>query len=96
MIGLRTRRQILPAHEKPILGSSIVKDRFRIRLKHPFDDELWNWLCDQGWRTMPVANNRRKYTIVPEKDFVRLMKATPSTRLEIQTRITEGRSARRD
>lgn len=95
MMGVRTQRQLLPVHGKPSLGGSIVKDRFRIRLKHPIDDELWTWLCDMGWRAMPVNNNRRKYTIVPERIFERLIRAEPSLRPEIHTRMTEGRRARR-
>ena len=95
MMGLRIQRQLLPAQGKPSLGGSIVKDRFRIRMKHPMDDDMWNWLCDTGWRAMPVNNNRRKYTIVSEKAFERLLKADPSQRGELMARMTEGRRARR-
>lgn len=95
MVGVRTKRQVAPAHSKPSLGGSIVKDRFRIRLKHPIDDELWAWLCDMGWRAMPIHNNRRKYVVVSEKAFDKLMRAEPSMRSAIHARLTEGRSARR-
>lgn len=95
LMGVRAQRQVPPAHAKPSLGGSIVKNRFRIRLKHPIDDDMWNWLCGMGWRAMPVNNNRRKYTIVSEKAFERLIKADPAQRGEILTRMTEGRRARR-
>ena len=88
MMGVRRQRQLLPAHGKPSLGGSIVKDRFRIRLKHPIDDDMWNWLCDTGWRAMPVNNNRRKYTIVSEKAFERLIKAEPDQRAPLLARMT--------
>lgn len=94
-IGVRTKRQLLPAHGKPALGGSIVKDRFRVRLKHPIDDALWNWLCDMGWRAMPVHNNRRRYVVVSEKAFEKLIKADPSLRPAIHAHLTEGRSKRR-
>lgn len=95
MMGVRIQRQVLPAHGKPSLGGSIVKDRFRIRLKHPIDDETWNWLSDLGWRAMPVNNNRRKYTVVSERAFERLLKADPVMRGELMARITNGRKERR-
>ena len=95
MMGVRAKRQLLPAHGKPSLGGSIVKDRFRIRLKHPIDDAMWNWLCEMGWRAMPVNDNRRKYTIVSERAFERLIKADPIVRGDLLARMTEGRRARR-
>ena len=95
VMGVRTQRQLLPVQGKPSLGGSIVKDRFRIRLKHPIDDDMWRWLCDMGWRAMPVNNNRRKYTIVSEKAFERLVKADPTQRGALLASMTEGRRARR-
>lgn len=95
MMGVRIQRQLQPAHGKPSLGGSIVKDRFRIRLKHPIDDSMWTWLSDMGWRAMPVNNNRRKYAIVSEKAFERLIKADPTLRGELMARMTESRRARR-
>ncbi len=95
-IGVRAQRQLAPIQGKPTLGSSIVKNRFRIRLKHPIDDELWNWLVDTGWRAMPVTNNnRRKYTIVSERAFGHLLKADPTLRDSVMAQITEGRRVRR-
>ena len=96
MMGVRTQRQLLPAHGKPSLGGSIVKDRFRIRLKHPIGDEMWNWLSDKGWRAMPVNNNRRKYTIVSERAFERLLKTDSTERDAFLIRMTEGRRKRRN
>lgn len=95
MMGLRTQRQLQPAHGKPSLGASIVKDRFRIRLKHPIDDETWDWLSEKGWRAMSVNNNRRKYTIVSERSFERLLRAEPLEREALMARLTDGRGARR-
>lgn len=95
LFRVRNTRQLPPAHSKPALGGSIIKDRFRIRLRHPIDDELWVWLCDMGWRTMPIHNNRRKYVVVSEKAFDKLIKAEPSMRTAIHAQLIEGRSKRR-
>lgn len=92
---VRVRRHVEPAHGKPSLGSSIVKDRFRIRLKHPIDDELWLWLSKLGWRAMPVHNNRRRYTVISEHAFEKLVRADASLRPTIHARLTEGRKKRR-
>lgn len=92
---VRVRRQVDPIHGKPSLGSSIVKDRFRIRLKHPIDDELWAWLSKLGWRSMPVHNNRRRYTVVSERAFDKLVRADVSMRPMIYALLTEGRKKRR-
>lgn len=96
MMGVRTQRQLLPAQGKPSLGGSIVKDRFRIRLRQPIDDELWQWLSEAGWRSMPVNNNRRKYTIISDKLFERWVFAEPARRAELMARLTESRRKRRD
>lgn len=95
MAGVRVRRQVDPIHARPSLGSSIVKDRFRIRLKHPIDDELWLWLSKLGWRSMPVHNNRRRYTVISERAFEKLVQADASVRPLIYERLTEGRKKHR-
>jgi hypothetical protein len=95
MARVRVRRQVEPAHGKPSLGSSIVKDRFRIRLKHPVDDELWQWLSKLGWRAMPVYNNRRRYTVISERAFDKLVRADVEIRPMIHALLTEGRKKRR-
>lgn len=95
LAGVRVRRQVDAPHGKPSLGSSIVKDRFRIRLKHPIDDELWLWLSKLGWRAMPMDNNRRRYTVISERAFEKLVRADVSLRPMIYARLTEGRKKRR-
>ena len=95
LLKVRNKRQLPPAHSKPSLGGSIVKDRFRIRLRHPIDDELWTWLCDMGWRAMPIHNNRRKYVVVSEKAFDKLVRAEPSMRTDIHALLIEGRRKKR-
>jgi hypothetical protein len=95
LVRVRVRRQVEPAHGKPSLGSSIVKDRFRIRLKHPIDDELWLWLSKLGWRAMPVHNNRRRYSVISERAFEKLVRADVSMRPMIYAHLTEGRKKRR-
>jgi len=95
LLKVRTKRELPPVLNKPSLGGSIVKDRFRIRLKHPIDDELWHWLADMGWRAMPVHNNRRKYVVIAERSFEKFIKADPSMRTTLHARLIEGRRTRR-
>lgn len=85
--GIRRVRELAPVREKPSVGSSIVRDQLRIRVKFTLDDPFWNWLVDKGWRPMPLQNNRRKYTVVPERIFVKLLSGDLAQREEIDLQL---------
>ncbi len=75
LLKIRKDRALPPAGQKPPVGSNIVFDRMRIRLKHPISDEQWTWLTEHGWRTVDMRTDRRRYALVPEKGVARLLNA---------------------
>ncbi|HEX7644726.1 MAG TPA: hypothetical protein VF472_21185 [Burkholderiaceae bacterium] len=75
LLKIRQERALPPAGPKPPVGSNIVLDRMRIRLKHPISDEQWAWLTAHGWRTVDMRTERRRYVMVPERGVLRLLKA---------------------
>ncbi len=96
LAGIRRVRQVLPAREKPSVGSSIVRDQFRIRVKYAIDEELWRWLAEKGWRLMPLHNNRRRYTMVPERIFVKLLSGDLAQREEVDRRLSRTTNTQAD
>ncbi len=89
LVGIRQVRQLAPAREKPSVGSSLVRDQLRLRVKYALDDELWRWLASKGWRPMPLHNNRRRYKVVPEKVFIKLAGADLAEREELDARLSK-------
>jgi hypothetical protein len=87
LAGVRKVRQIPTGMDKPPLGTSIVRDKLRIRLKYPIDDEFWQWLASNGWRAMQQRNNRRRYFVVAEKTLVKLMKADLDLRNQLHDKM---------
>ena len=75
MLKIRADRELPPAGARPQVGSNIVLDRLRIRLKYPITDEQWKWFTDRGWRTVDMRTDRRRYTCVPDKGVVKLLAA---------------------
>lgn len=75
ILKIRAERELPPAGEKPQVGSNIVLDRLRIRLKYPITDEQWKWFTNRGWRTVDMRTDRRRYTLVPDKGLTRLLAA---------------------
>lgn len=91
LAGVRKVRKIpTGGGEKPPVGTSVVRDRLRMRLKYPIDDAFWQWLSAKGWHPMQVRNNRRRYSVVAEKTLLKLMKADLDTREQIHARITKA------
>lgn len=96
LVGIRQVRQLPPAGEKPSVGSSLVRDQLRLRVKYAIDDDLWRWLASKGWRVMPLHNNRRRYKVVPERVFIKLASADPAEREEIDARLSKFSSLEAD
>jgi len=90
LVGIRKVRTPPVAGEKPSLGTSIVRDDLRIRVRHPIDDTLWTWLTDRGWRAMETRNNRRQYRLVSDKVLVKLIKADPRERESIESTLASA------
>ena len=87
LVGIRKERQLLPATEKPQIGSNIVRENLRIRLKYPITDDQWEWLIDIGWRTIDMRKNRRRYINVPDKAVIRLLEAGEVEREVLHMRL---------
>jgi len=79
-LGIRADREILPPGPKPPVGSNIVRERLRLRLKFPISDEDWVWLTEKGWRTIDMRTNRRRYFCVPDKFLLKMLDAEPLAR----------------
>ena len=90
LVGIRSERQLLPVSEKPFIGSNIVRDKLRMRLKYPINDELWKWLSEMGWRAIDMRGNRRHYTVVPDKILVKLIKANTLERHILHNRLLKA------
>lgn len=89
LLGIRRVRHVAPARGKPSVGSSIVRHQLRVRLKYAIDDESWRWLASKGWRPMPLHNNRRRYTVLPEQVFVKLVSADLTEREDVDDRLSK-------
>ncbi|HXA46860.1 MAG TPA: hypothetical protein VNW52_04465, partial [Burkholderiaceae bacterium] len=76
LLGIRVERETLPPGPKPQIGSNIVRDRLRIRLKYPVSDEQWEWFTQKGWRTIEMRTNRRRYVNVPDKILLKMLHAS--------------------
>lgn len=94
LVGIRKVRQIPSGGDKPPVGTSVVKDRLRMRLKYPIDDAFWQWLLAKGWRPMQVRNNRRRYVVVAEKTLIKMMGADLDVRERMHARLDQADSRR--
>jgi len=95
VLNIRKERAIAPPGPMPQIGSSIVRDRLRIKLKYPISNEQWDWFTAQGWRTVDMRNNRREYTSVPDKILVKLLERQGAERNELHARLIKKSSAPR-
>ena len=87
LAGVRKVRQIPSGVDKPPVGTSVVRDNLRLRLKYPIDDDFWQWLSSNGWHPMQQRNNRRRYIVVAEKTLIKLMKADLDLRNQIHDKM---------
>lgn len=98
LLGIRVERAPLPPGPKPQVGSNIVRDKLRIRLKYPVSDEQWTWFTEKGWRTVDMRTNRRRYTCVPDKVLLKFLNAGELDREILHRRLIKvatDRTARR-
>ncbi|MGZ3238744.1 MAG: hypothetical protein ACXU8A_15375 [Burkholderiaceae bacterium] len=85
--GIRRERQLPPPGEKPSIGSNIVREKLRMRLKYPITDELWKFLAAKEWRAIDMRYNKRRYTTVPDKVLLKLIKAGELERHVLHARL---------
>ena len=89
MLRIRNTRQLDAVCPKPPVGSNIVRDRLRIRLNHPIDDEAWEWFARMGWRTTDMRKDRRQYMNVPDRVLLNLIKANNLERQVLHISLME-------
>jgi len=90
LLKIRVLRELSPPGLKPPLGSNIVREKLRIRLKHPISSEQWEWFTKQGWRTVDMRTNRRRYVMVPDKVLLRLLDAKEPDRSVLHQRLIQS------
>ncbi len=73
VLKIRKERAVPPAGPMPQIGSSIVCNRLRIRLKYPINREIWDWFCKHGWRAVDMRTERREYTLLPDRALEKLI-----------------------
>lgn len=87
LLGIRQPRRIAPISPRPPAGSHIVRERLRMQLRYPLTEEQWAWLLHMGWRAIDMRNERRRYTVVPDKVLSRLLKSHGLHRDAIHSRL---------
>jgi hypothetical protein len=87
LLGIRVERAPLPPGPKPQIGSNIVREKLRIRLKYPVSDEQWEWFTEKGWRTIEMRTNRRRYVNVPDKLLLKFLNADIAERELLHRRL---------
>lgn len=88
LIGIRKQRQIPAPGAMPRVGSSIVLEQLRIRLKHPIIHEEWAWLTKKGWRSADMRTNRRAYSLVADDIVAAMLRAEKVEREVIHQELT--------
>ena len=76
LFGIRKERQVPPPGAKPQVGSILVRNRLKMRLRTPLDDEQWDWLGKMGWRRVDMRVNRRRYEALPDQTMRKLLDKT--------------------
>ena len=90
VLNIRKERELPPAGPMPTIGSSIVRDRLRIRLKYPINAEQWEFFTKRGWRTADMRKDRRRYMSVPDKILVKLLDRSGVERESLHNRLIEA------
>lgn len=89
VLNIRKERSLAPVGPMPQIGSSVVRDRLRIRLKYPITSEQWDWFTAQGWRTVDMRTERREYTSVPDKIVLKLLEKQGADRDALHMRLVK-------
>lgn len=96
LFGIRKSRQLPPLGAQPPIGSNIVREKLRVRLKYPVTPEQWNWLLRMGWRTIDMRDNRRRYTNVPDKFLMKFIKSSIAEREVLHDKLINARRRIKD
>jgi len=95
VLKIRKERAVPPAGPMPQIGSSIVCNRLRIRLKYPINREIWEWFSKHGWRAVDMRTERREYTLLPDRALEKLINLDVEQRDILHTQIMQKYSVSR-
>lgn len=76
LFNIRKQRQKLPVGSKPPIGSSLILNNVRLKIRVALDDEQWEWLTLMGWRRVDMRNNRRRYQLLSDVTLRKLLDKT--------------------
>jgi len=87
VLNIRKERALAPPGPKPQIGSSIVRERLRIKLKYHITDKQWDWFIERGWRSVDMRTDRREYKSVPDKVLAKLLDLDGEAREALHQRL---------
>ncbi len=87
LLSIRKERRPYPLGPAPKVGSEIVLGDIKMKITHPISSELWSWLTLSGWRSVPVSQDRRRNTMLPDNACRALVAASPQEREQIYARL---------
>jgi len=96
VFNIRKERALAPAGPKPQIGSSIVRERLRIKLKYHITDKQWDWFIERGWRSVDMRTERREYKSVPDKVLVKLLDVDGEAREILHQRLFRKSSSSKE
>lgn len=94
LFGIRVDRAMPPVGAKPLVGSILVRNGLKVRIRTPLDDEQWEWLGERGWRRVDMRVNRRHYEALPDQTMRKLLDRTQRNAAHQKILQYEGRRAR--
>jgi hypothetical protein len=83
MLGLHRPRSLARRGRRPAIGAEVVHGDLRMTMQAGLEEELWQWLQDQGWRELSYCPDRRRYRDIPTSWVTRLIDATPEERNDL-------------
>lgn len=87
LLSIRQKRRPAPVGGVPAVGVSIIRGDVKMTVTDPISRDLWSWMVLSGWRNVPVKNDRRQYTELPEGLLKQLIDAEPTARDAVHARI---------
>ena len=87
LLAIRQQRRAPSAKGEPKVGGTIVCEGASMRITHPVPRELWEWMVLSGWRNIPVANDRRATSELPDDALAQLLRAAPNERNSVHARL---------
>lgn len=87
LLNIRQQRRPAPVGSVPAVGTAIIRGDVKMNVTEPISRDLWSWMVLSGWRNVPVKNDRRQYTELPDGLLKQLIEADPTQRDAVHARI---------